>query len=468
METDEIVQVLQAYGADPSILEEYDCIPVRARQIHDMVKLRTQTDSRLLKRVDMSADRLHFVCEFTEYMHQQRFPSVPRFIRNRFNDPFVVHSTGLYYMSPWHTGREVDLRKQSNMVATVEVLASWHQAAKGFQPQTSKYPEFIGMETRLSKSLGEIRRWHETLHEKAEQTSFDQLFNACYEELSERINFCLSGLGQIGYRQLEADSLGNVEILHGNFRKQNILFDGAAYHVINYDRVSPGPQVMDLAMLLQRYMPAYDWNPDLVQAVTQRYGQQIGHMYWLEALAGLVTAPLRTMQVIQWYYNQVNSWEEEDYVDYLERSLELEELREVARDAILLLREKKFTNLGEGTDIAISPDSEFLASERLEPALAHEIQHVVDQEEGQGNAAVSPVSPGRSIAIDVVDSWSAEPADAGQDPSGLKRNRVNMEELSNSGRRKRLRTSRRRTKKPVRDEKAPRLWRGSISETDDT
>lgn len=330
MDHQEMNELLHSYGADPDVLSEYHCQPIHMRIVRDVVKLRTMTGTWALKKVYMSVEQLEQVYQITEHVARAKKFSVPRFIFSRYGDPYVVHPSGLYYMTAWTVGRELDLRKESNLFAAVDLMARWHQAAIGFHTSTpSSKPENIS--ERLYNGFHTLKQAFISASQHEHPGPFEKLLMASMEELKYRVEVAINRFASVNLPYVEETAKKYGSICHGNFTKKNILYDGQTYTVTNYDAVHLAPPVYDFALFLHRYMPAYQWNEQVLLDSIKTYISVCPPTdTFRDVLAAILGAPFRPLQIITWYVQQGVSWEEEDYVDAFELAMELEEARENA------------------------------------------------------------------------------------------------------------------------------------------
>lgn len=329
-----VSEVLRACGMDEEVLDEYGLIPVHARAARGGVKLRTASGARLLKRVHMPVDRLRYVFLGAEHAAAQGLPGVPRFIRNRYGDPFVIHETGLYYLTAWVSGRDPDAGKVTDLAACAAELARWHMAMSAFGQTVDWQPEARPLPDRLAAALPELERDQEP---SSAAGSFARLYAACRRDLAERLRFALAACAEADYESLHASSRAEGRTCHGRFVRQSLVYTGNQWCVLDYDRTHPGPPVEDLALFLHRYLPAHAWNGDVLARALAAY-EAVRPLEEAErfALAALLSAPLRSVQVVLWYMHRARAWDEDEYVDALESSLELEEPRQAAVNDVLV------------------------------------------------------------------------------------------------------------------------------------
>ncbi len=318
---------IAAYGIDPEVLEEYDCVPIRAHLVRNMVKVQTASGWRALKRVTIPSVRLDAAFRCAEHVAKSGFANVPRFIRTRYGDPYVRHATGQYYMTRWWPGEELNVQSSEDLLAGLRVLAEWHLAARGGLPAevaSAPAPSFV---ERLRRMRSELASYRQIAEAEGTATKFGQLFAAFADELQERVESALAKLEEVQFTRAEAESAANGWVCHGDFTRHSLTFDGATYTVWNYERVHPGLPLMDAALFLHRSLPVFDWAPDVLAEAVQSYRECAPDAGEPALLASLLSVPLRSLQVVSKYYQGSRDWDEEDLVDLLESSLELDAKR---------------------------------------------------------------------------------------------------------------------------------------------
>ncbi|MDQ0188296.1 phosphotransferase [Alicyclobacillus cycloheptanicus] len=332
MEPSNVVEVFKAYGAAPEVLAEYGCVALRARIVADVLKIRTPAGTRALRKLSGGRERAKEVFACTEYAAHHGLERVPRWIRTIYDDPYVVHPSGLYAMTVWVPGRAVNLRRSEELLEASRLLATWHRAVEGFRPEGGWSRTQPSLVQQVRESAVEMSQLKANLTEHGQLTLFDKLFLACVDELVERLHAAAEALDHASIAALDEEAMERGWVCHGDFRRRSVRFDGERYVLVDFDHVHPGHPLYDLSQLLQRVMPVYQWRTDMVESVLEAYTSVFGAAAnHLPALSALLAIPFRTLQIVSSYYQGERQWDDEDYVDALESALELEEAREEAR-----------------------------------------------------------------------------------------------------------------------------------------
>jgi CotS family spore coat protein len=342
---------IQAYGADLEVFEEYSCVPIRARVVRDVLKVRTESGSRALKKVSHKAVRLNWAFLCAEYVAKSGFPNVPRFIRTRYGDPYVVHPTGTYYMTAWWPGRELAAETTEELFDGIRILGEWHNAACGFRPQGVEAPRTAPFLTRLRQAAAALQRNREISQQSQAPTPFERRFVENAADLSERLMDALQRLEAADFAVVEKATQEEGWVCHGDYTRHNITLDGTTYTVWNYEKTHPGLPFMDTALYLHRYMPACGWDPTVLASALERYRETSRCMGDDQILAALLAVPLRSMQVVSGYFQRFRDWEEDDFVDALESSLDMDLRRMSAVQEVFLDPSKIAVQVTSGTAV---------------------------------------------------------------------------------------------------------------------
>jgi CotS family spore coat protein len=325
----EIYEEFVDAGYDPEILREYDLIPERARQVRGVLRLKTRSGYRMLKRVNTSEARLKFVFEALEYIYP-RFSHVPRFIRTKYADPYVVTMQGLYYLTDWLPGREAELKKPKHLFIATEMLGRLHQAGKGYEAHgfvDAGKGDFLAT---LTTYRTKIDSYVEFATERANQTAFDLHFLAQKDQLITLMEHALEQLQSSPYHEVLESAKDAKTLCHGSFSKQNVLIDGKTASIVDFDHCHYGPPVCDIGAFLHRYMPKYSWDVEVGQSILDIYqGVRPLSQEEMHVLLAYMSFPLKPVQIVSWYYEGLRGWSDEKYGKQLTKALQAETGRDI-------------------------------------------------------------------------------------------------------------------------------------------
>ena len=325
----ELVEAFEAYGADPEVLAEWELGVQKAKAVRGVLKLRTSAGYRMLKKVNVSQARLRFIHEAIDHLANSGFKHVPRFIRTKYGDPYVVHPSGLYYLTDWFSGKEADLKKPKNLFLAAETLARFHNAGKGYEGGG------FGQETRedFSGAWGKYRvkldSYSQHLSEKSERSAMDELFAEYRGELAKMIEHASEQLGEAPYGAVLEWARDHKSICHGSFSRQNLIVDKERMGVVDFDHCHFGHPIHDLGALLARYMPRNKWDAEIGFSILDVYrGVRELTSEEMTVLAAYLSFPQRTLQLVESYFENTRDWKPERFAERFKKSLALDRGRE--------------------------------------------------------------------------------------------------------------------------------------------
>ncbi|WP_157722121.1 CotS family spore coat protein [Tumebacillus avium] len=329
-EEKELQEIFDSFGADPEVLREWDLAVEKIKAVRGVLRIKTPAGYRALKKVSVTESRVRFVQQAVDHLAGKGFPGVPRFIRTKYGDPYVVHATGIYYLTDWMPGKEADLKKAKNVFLAAETLAKLHNAGAGFEGGG------FGQETREDFSAqwgryqAKLSSYDASLEDRREQNVMDESYRTHRSELNKMIHHAAEQLGNSPYGQILEWARENKTICHGSFSRQNLIVDKERLAVVDFDHCHYGHPVHDLGALLTRYMPRYDWDAsigfsilDVYRAVREITAEE------MTVLAAYLSFPQRTLEVVEAYFERTRDWDTGRFANRFRKQLALDEGREM-------------------------------------------------------------------------------------------------------------------------------------------
>ncbi|MDB5084701.1 MAG: hypothetical protein JWN30_1587, partial [Bacilli bacterium] len=219
------LDVLHAYGCDPEVLREYDLECESIRRVRGALRIKTPSGYRMLKRINGSAALAEFLFQALEHIYDQ-FPHVPRFIRNKYADPYVIHETGIFYLADWLPGREADFSKMTTIQQSVQALANFHLASAGFDGSAFGLPPADDFMARGPVSLTKLGSYMAISQQKVEPNAFEELFEYAQPYLIQMLEHAGTLANTEYYRRILLGARDAHLLCHGSFHRQNILLEG--------------------------------------------------------------------------------------------------------------------------------------------------------------------------------------------------------------------------------------------------
>lgn len=305
-------------GIDEELLREYDLLPDSVTPVGLALSVQGPRKSLIVKRTSLSSSRLQRVYQVVERL-AERGVAVARFVKTKYGDPFVVRTDGVYYATALAPGRPPRMENEVVLLAATELLARWHSGAQT-EPGELLSIERYDLQARLLQDLARLETYREQALAHTDPGELDDLFLALREPLEQEIRHVLRHLSATYYQDLCRTSVSSGVLCHGSFVRQNLLWHEGRLLALDHDHLYAGPQVLDVAALLRRYIRTYDWDADLLSQALVRY-ERIRPLSAEEQalLPALLSIPDLVLQILRVYYEGASDASENDIVDALER-----------------------------------------------------------------------------------------------------------------------------------------------------
>jgi CotS family spore coat protein len=322
-EEQDLIEAFDLYGTDPEILREWDLAVEKIRQVRGVLRIKTQTGYRMLKKVTASEARVRFIHGAIEHLAANGFQHVPRFIRTKYGDPYVVQDSEILYMTDWLPGKEADLKKPKNLFLAAETLARLHNAGVGCEGGGFGQEAREDFTAQWGRYRAKLESYDQNLEDRREEANaMDQVYAQHRGELLQMIDHAAAQLANAPYGDVLEWAREHKTICHGSFSRQNLIVDRERMAVVDFDHCHYGHPIHDLGALLTRYMPRYQWDPEIGFSILQVYrGVREVSAEEMNVLAAYLTFPVRTLQVVESYFEKSKEWDADKYASRFRKSL---------------------------------------------------------------------------------------------------------------------------------------------------
>lgn len=325
----ELQETFDLYSADAEVLREWDLPVEKVRQVRGVLKIYTSSGPRMLKKVNVSHARLRFIHETLEHLYASGLTLVPRFIRTKYGDPYVVHPTGLYYLTNWLPGKEADLKKTKNLFLAAETLARLHNASAGFQGGGFGHETREDFSAQWGKYRAKLASYDQNLEDRRDHTAMDRAYSDHRHELVKMIDHASEQLSDSPYGAVLEWARDQKMFCHGSFSRQNLIVDKERMGVVDFDHCHLGHPIQDLGAFLSRYMPRNKWDAEIGFSILDVYrGVREITKEEMTVLAAYLSFPSRTLQLVESYFERTRDWDVERFTSRFRKSLALDRGRE--------------------------------------------------------------------------------------------------------------------------------------------
>ena len=251
-------------GNEPEVLERYDLKINSTRRVRGAVLCETDRGLFLLKELSFSEKRIPDLCHLYEYVARQGCVDVDFILKNSEGEYVSLGADEQkYVLKCWFDGRELDCRRESDILEGVRNLACVHAALQ--ELQFDRNYERKDMENDLLRHNRELKKVRSFMRNQASKGEFEILFLKYFDAMYEWAE-CAANRGSV----LDYASLGK-QVLHGDYNYHNVIVLQNRVATTGFEHFYEGVQLQDLYYYLRKIMEKNQWNVRLGNRMIEQY-----------------------------------------------------------------------------------------------------------------------------------------------------------------------------------------------------
>ena len=299
-----------------------DVVPLR-----NVYLLVTDKGNKILKKVEYSRENLQFIHEAVEYI-RPNFERIICFTETIEGEIYATWNGELYCVMDVVDGRECEFSNPIDVSIAAKGIAELHKASEGYRcgfQEKKLAGRCIENFQRHSEELKFFKRLA-LLHEF--KSSFDEVFLKHVDHYIEEAEKSIEMLKGSPYLKLSGEE-DKVVICHHDLAHHNILINEDKAFFIDFDYAVVDLRVHDLCNFINKAVKNFAFDIDRAQGIVKDYCS-INPLdkRELEVLKALLSFPEDFYSISKDYYARRKEWEEETFLDRLQRKLEYREDRE--------------------------------------------------------------------------------------------------------------------------------------------
>lgn len=333
------------------VLEQYDVEVTGTRKIRGAFFCETKEGIMVLKEAAVSDRRALLVYTLLRHLESAGYPDVDTPVRNKEKELVSIsRSQTRYMLKKWFSGRECDVRRESDVLEAARNLGRLHQKmcwrdisghlmADSFRIQDTPGEEGAGLELyppagrHLKEEFlchnRELKKVRNYIRGKVNKGEFEYLFLKYFENMYQLAVKVTKRLEDSEYESLYHKSLEEGLLVHGDYNYHNILMlpgqergGGTAMATTNFEHFHRDVQVLDLYYFLRKVMEKHKWKESLGRAMLEAYSEvrpvSPGE---LEVIALKAAYPEKFWKTANTYYHSNKAWIPEKSVEKLQTSV---------------------------------------------------------------------------------------------------------------------------------------------------
>ncbi len=313
------------------VAENYGLQLHQAESCRKVWKAETSDGPKYLKRSKLAPADILFIFEALEYLHANGFRTAPRLWLSLDGTPYVTASDGIYILTDWFEGNELDFNNFSDLANACRFLAEFHRCSQGFEPSLPhQRTAWYGWPAKWERRIRELNDFRSLALAEKETSAFSRLYLRHFEPFYRQAVQSYERLLRSFYRHVADEGYRHKSFCHHDYSGRNILRNSRGHMaLIDFDYCLRDIRIHDLINLLLRNLRHQEWNMDVCRFILREYHRASKlSADEIEVMYVLLSWPEDFWQVgLQYYYEKL-PWPAQRFVRKLEHRIECRFLRE--------------------------------------------------------------------------------------------------------------------------------------------
>jgi CotS family spore coat protein len=296
-----------------------------SRQHRKIWRLETDSGPIYLKKTKLSPADLLFIHAALAHLYRQGFDQTPPLVLNQRGEPFIRTADGLYVLTPWFNGRELDFRLFMDLKQASTFLARFHLKSRGFiPPPNPPRPSWPDWPSQLEQRITQLEQFCRLARDQKEAAPFSRLYLRYFEPFYRQAVSSCQRLATAPYPAIAVAAQRELGFCHHDYSGRNILrtYDNRLV-LVDFDYCLQDIRIHDLINLLVRNLKHNNWRMDLCRLILTTYHQTAALTpEELEVMHVLLDWPQDFWQIGFQYYVEKLPWPPERFCKKLEHRIQ--------------------------------------------------------------------------------------------------------------------------------------------------
>ena len=315
------------------ILKSYDLEIQTVDKARSAYKVCTDKGVFCLKRVSHGYRKAKKSYQIMKYLKKRGFDNVADCYHTKNGKALINYKDAAFYLTYWIEGREASFSSVDEILRCSELLAHFHNQAKGFEApkhvkirsQTKKWKKtFI-------KCRNEIEKFKEFIDRLKLKAEFDYTYKSSIDFFRKEAEHAVRILDHSRYSELCDYYISEGYVCHDSYYYQNILLDkDERLYIIDLESCQYDIPMSDLGKLIRRILSKkkFRWDFDLCRKIIESYSKvRPMTKTEYEILLAMLVFPHKFWKLGRKRYVKNKEWNEKKYRKKLRRLLREREFK---------------------------------------------------------------------------------------------------------------------------------------------
>lgn len=316
------------------VLNKYDFTVDSIEKVRSAYKICTDKGIFCLKRVSHGYKKAKKSYHIMKYLSENGWSNIAEFYRTKDQKTIIKQGGAAFYLTYWIEGRETSLAIPDEILGCSELLADFHNNAKGLDP-----PKHVKIKSHVKKwrktfmnCKNDLIKFMEHIDKLGLKSEFDYAYRSSIDYFLNEAEYAIKILDHSRYSEICRYYKDEKYICHNSYYYQNIMVDkNGKFFVIDLESCQFDMPVSDLGKLIRRVLSKkrYRWDFDLCRKMIERYCKvRAMSVEEYEILLSMLVFPHKFWKLGRKRYVKNKNWSEEKYENKLKRLLREKQYKE--------------------------------------------------------------------------------------------------------------------------------------------
>lgn len=311
--------------------------------------IETDLGEVIMKKVPFNEDDIIFMIHAIDYLRNNGIHT-PDVIKTHSGDGFVKVDGEYFVVFEAVYGRSPEYEYENELLMIMKGMASFHQASKGIESPTGKFPSFLLSEWKsdLEKRYERLVNWKQKRSQATDQNEFDRIFLTHVDTFFKQCQGAISMLNDPAFDSWVEEIKQTKLLCHQDYASGNLAIgsDGNLY-VYDMDSLTIDLPIRDMRKILNKVMKKEAaWDVDRMIKMMKAY-QEVHPLtkeqYRILSL-DILFPHLFYGQVSKYYENREAKWTIQKHISRLNDMIATEISKETVLQEFLLRLDEVFQN----------------------------------------------------------------------------------------------------------------------------